>query len=468
MKKKNKHIDQIFSDQLKDQQINLSQDEMQAMFDQVKKPAIDELAKDMFDDFQMEVDEKMWQNVATHTTAKKQNKLAAIFSKFRIEPSPKDWEVLRKKLGALRLKEILNQFFRICFTAILILLSFWVNKNKSHQDLNSFEPKENLEQIMLNDIDNFINIDEDVSLANEKNVIISNPNTQNFKAPISDTLSGSKINHLSIIKLKPITDVSFSYVAPTPFIPEKTERNNKKIPIDCKFIPFPKKDHPFFIGVSYAFGNGSSNITSENQVFKDIRNSSDRNFVTQAVGLHVGYQSKRLQLSIGGAQENRNFESFYNHTVQIYDSIPVRDPNNQIIGYFYLNQRDSTYQTENRSQQTVVRIPLQLNYVLPVATRWSIILGGSFNFEHLKTNDNSMFINPNNGWLTSEKPSILTERQNFWSAGFNSGLNYRITSKFEFQSVLFMNRQINNKYETPDIKEIPYFWGVNLKLLYKL
>lgn len=465
MKKKNKHIDQIFSDLLKDQQINLSQDEMQEIFNQIKNPAIDELAKDLFNNFQMEVDEKMWQNVTAQTTAKKQNKLAALFSKFRIEPSPRDWDNLRTALGFLRFKKVLNNFFRICLTTILVFISFWINNTNSH-NLNNLEPTNIPEHSNFNNFGNSPNCYNDFSITHV-DITENDYFGQIIKATKSDTNIAIRSNKHSVIKLKPITDVDFSRVSQAEI--EKSIFTHQKIkPINCKYIPFPKKQSPFFVSAGYSFGNGNRNITTENQLLKDIRNGSDRNFVTQSAGLYVGYQSKRLQISIGGEQENRNFESFYNHTVQIYDSIPVMDPNNQIIGYFYLNQRDSTYQTENRSQQTVVRIPLQLNYIIPIGIRWGLLMGGNFNFEHLKKTDNSLFINPNNGWLTSKQPRVLSERQNLWSAGFNTGLNYRINSNFELQSVLFINRQMNNKYETPNIKEIPYFWGVNLKLLYKL
>lgn len=472
MKKIKKHIDQLFSDNLKDFPLEIPKEELKDMFDAVKTDTIDQLAKTSFENFELEVDSAMWANVQSQTK-KRRNKLSSIFSKFKIEPSPADWLRLNSALKWLRFKEQLHWFFKYFIISILVSIALnlgnhFTQPTENSAINNSASSKNNHSNQDLELLDSQHN-----NTTTQKKYYGAVPKNPSFFYPekmyekLSDAVK-IKLTNLFLIKIESKKIGEFFSVNDL----EKLKNDYLSMNIQEKqihpFIQFHNPKNIFSLSVHHTTAQGQSILKTENDFYKNIRQNSNRPFMVNNLGISLAAQIGQFQISLGSDHEKRNYQFEYNHTVKIYDSIPVKDPNEEIIGYFYINHRDSTYNHNEYFHQTIFRIPLHISYTIPINTRWNCHLGANLNYENFKKSTSQLFLNPTNGWLQVNQNNPIIERNHVLSTGLNTGVSLKINSKIAAQTSLLMHRQISNKFITQDYQEFPYIWGVNFKLNYKL
>ena len=196
-----------------------------------------------------------------------------------------------------------------------------------------------------------------------------------------------------------------------------------------------------------AFGpGGSSWEASQNNVapqFSELQStlqSLTRPFIRIGVGKNIGQWSISTDFDFTSIGSNAS----YNFNKQIFDSIPVLDPNGNIIGYFFNNFRDTAinYNTVGKISTSSINLMLERRFSLGPKSSLLVNLSGGYSM-NLSANGNAM--NPQSLYKMPLSKEILNNGNAQAGAGIRYA--YSLFSDAEIFGGFMLRRRFGNLYK---------------------
>lgn len=182
---------------------------------------------------------------------------------------------------------------------------------------------------------------------------------------------------------------------------------------------------PFSLGLH--IGGASNNYVADNnsQLGRIVNSSNENSFVASAE-FSANYKIKDFEINSGIGIKNISQSINYNITRQIFDSIPVFNPQGQIIGYFYTNFRDTAYTQIGISNLNYITLPIGITYNKEINPKSGLRFSANTTIHYLEfaTGD---YINPFNLFgMSVDQNRDLFRR---WNLGLGASVGYYYTIK---------------------------------------
>lgn len=254
--------------------------------------------------------------------------------------------------------------------------------------------------------------------------------------------------------------------------PDSTKINNdslkqakkEKKPKNGKEGSKPKLS-PFSIG--FNLGGASNSFTAdENSNFGRILNNGNQPALGFNALFSVNYAIKNFEINSGLGINSITNSGSYNYTHQTKDSIPVLDPMNNIIGYFYTNFRDTTHNFNIQSRFTSITLPIGVCYKIKLNDNSGLRLGVNTSINYL-VGASGEYINPFN--LFQLKVSDNKDLFRKWNIGLGGdmGYYYKINKQFTLEGSLNFNALANSIFDNRiGTANRPSSLGVNVGIRY--
>ena len=261
------------------------------------------------------------------------------------------------------------------------------------------------------------------------------PISQKEKSEINSSVIDEKLNDFRFAPFTPSSNKR-SILSNPPSL-EFSDNYTKELKLKNDVIPSKSKPSFFIEG-------GINTLTADVSLPNTTPNSP--------LGFHVrgGVSYKRLTLNSG--LEYNTFSYRTNKiTLQIYDSIPHIGINNDTIGWFKRNLRDTTVMRNLNSEVSISTIPLTVSFKPMSLGKWNLQVGLGLNFNFIETK--SIWAdNPNNGYtenLLANNPNLKTSFN--LGASLNTRLAYQITPLKELYLSLHFKENENALQTTSQI-----------------
>lgn len=509
MTKNKKHIDSIFKTGLKNLRFLVSQKDLEAIEQKTNQFENTEIETSNKLPIEIEINESDWLKTKEKLAHEKKsinfnNKLADSFKDFEIPISQNDWIAVQSKLYKSKKRKPILWFYSIAISLLLISMSWggyqWfkhdnsnsiskinsssnsnskntefgnnntsgnpkssINNNITKNDNNQQEIKPESNPTLLNsasEIPQTINVkspNKNPSLANLKSEIsstaLANNNKENEGPQVYDFDFNYSLRIATIRKLfykkAPIFDKEFI----TPVTP--------KIPIVKK----PKFN--IYIGLDNGISSFHSALNSNNPSgYNLIRKQSDQKTFAYTKGLSFGINTLKKQLQLSAQHAYFEQTSNYNLTYKIYDSIPVKDPNGKIIGYFLARGRDTSINETHQISRNLFNIHLSASEKWKINNKTNLLTGIGIAAQLHSLTKGSKILNPESLQLENMQVSNLSNRRLLLMPSFTIGIQHQLYKNLSIQANISSQYSINNLYKNNLIKEHPYQVTSSIKLLY--
>ena len=501
MTRNKKHIDLIFKNGLKNLRFLVSQKDLEAIEHKTNQFENTEVEISNKLPIEIEINESDWLKTQEKLAHEKKainfkNKLADSFQDFEIPVSQNDWNAVQSKLNKSKKRKPILWLYSIAISVLLISMSWggyqWLNRPipKSTTNSNNFEfgPKNssaNSHKSSDKNINNNESSQQEIKTKLSLSPINSAaelPHTKNIKSPIKNPISTShKPEILSIqtpnndkeYKISQIQDLDFNYS-----LKITTIRNPfyKQIPsLDLEFIPAITPKNPvikkpktnIYIGLENCISSFYSALNTNNPSgYNLIREQSDEKTFAYTKGLSLGISTLKKQLQLSAQHAHFKQTSNYNLTYKIYDSIPVKDPNGNIIGYFLARGRDTSINESHQISRHLFNIHLSASEKWKINNKTSLITGVGVAAQLHSLTKGSKILNPESLRLENIQVSHFNNRRLLLMPSFTIGLQHQLYKNISIQADICSQFSVNNLYKTNLIKEYPYQLTSSIKLLY--
>jgi hypothetical protein len=499
--KNKKHIDSIFKNGLKNLRFLVSQKDLDAIEHKTNQFENTEVEISNKLPIEIEINESDWLKTQEKLAHEKKainfkNKLADSFQDFEIPVSQNDWNAVQSKLNKSKKRKPILWLYSIAISVLLISMSWvgyqWLNRPipKSTTNSNNFEfgPK-NSSANNHNSSDNNISNSEikqqeikPESSSSPLNSATELPKTKNIKSPIKNLISTvqkpdiitlQKPNDFKGFNLSQTLDLDFNYS-----LKIATIRNPfyKPIPsLDLEFIPAITPKNPvikkpktnIYIGLENGISSFYSALNTNNPSgYNMTRKQSDDKTFAYTKGLSLGISTLKKQLQLSAQHAYFKQTSNYNLTYKIYDSIPVKDPNGKIIGYFLARGRDTTINETHQISRNLFNIHLSASEKWKINNKTKFLTGFGIAAQLHSLTKGSKILNPESLRLQTLQVSNLSNRRLLLMPSFTIGIQHQLYKNISIQADICSQFSVNNLYKTNLIKEYPYQITSSFKLLY--
>ncbi len=231
----------------------------------------------------------------------------------------------------------------------------------------------------------------------------------------------------------------------------------------------PKKLLPkFYIGINTQLAQSHRTLSNTNKpLYNSVRNNAEKPFTQLSIGFVTGVQKGKNEFQLGAQYTQQNWTSNYSYNYKIYDSLPLKDPNGNIIGYFLTRGRDTTINENQTIKISKIDIPFNYQYHQKLNSKTNLLLGfGGVLGINIKT-EGSKIINPVNNYLYPYKALSKNENNLSFSPQLNIGLQRNLNKNLLLQTNILGNYSATSRFKNQyGVKDFPYSVGLSLKLLY--
>lgn len=231
----------------------------------------------------------------------------------------------------------------------------------------------------------------------------------------------------------------------------------------------PKKILPkFYVGLNTQMAQTHRTLSNSNKpIYNTIRNNAEKPFTQLSIGFVTGILKGKNDFQLGAQYTQQNWTSSYLYNYRIYDSLPVRNPNGDIIGYFLTRGRDTTINESQTIKISKIDIPFTYQYQQRLNNKTNLLLGfGGVLGLNIKTEGKKM-INPLNNYLYPYKALSKNENKLSFSPQLNIGLQRNLNKNMLLQTNIFGNYSATSRFKNQfGVKDYPYSYGLNVKLLF--
>lgn len=524
MKKLRIHIDQLFNQKFKHFQLPVENTEFSEIKDQLNTPSSKE--QRLFEDFELPVSDEDWLITKNkldlflnqENKAPKDLNASELFGDFELQVTDSDWQSTKNKLQKNKRKKLvwwiwLNSFILLSIIGAGLYL-YNTNGNLIKKETtnivtngtNEIQKNSKVENQSQNSIQNNSEVKSEKSENNFENNNSANEITKpsySYKKQINNSLniptvgevSSSKkgINNPQTQKNEKVQNPVSSIVNNNPNTSEDFELNAQNIykilkPISTKgiqplsdwaLVNLPKilwvKDstkmkNKFPIGL-YVGTNSEIGISSRilpktnNSKYNEIRNSADKPFLQMTNGLSVALATKKSQWQTGINFTQYSYSSKYDFKYTIYDTIPVKDPNGNIIGYFFINPREAKVNESHVTTFKQINIPLNYSRKFSLNNKHQLLLGIGTQINYTLSSNTTGYLSPY--YLqTIQNNSIKYKTLNL-SSQFQIGTQSLISKSLIIQPSISSQFYMNSiQAKENKVRELPFQYGINIKLLY--
>jgi len=504
-----KHIDSIFKNGLKNLRFLVSQKDLEAIEQKTNQFENTEIETSNKLPIEIEINESDWLKTQEKLAHEKKsinfnNKLADSFKDFEIPVSQNDWNAVQSKLNKSKKRKPILWFYSIAISVLLISMSWggyqWLkhdnsnsvskinsnsNSNSKNTEFGSNNTLGDTNNSTDNNIANNVNIPKEIKPESSSSPLNSaseipqtinvkspnkNPSLANLKSEISSTAlannnkenEGSQVNGLDFNYSLRIATIRNPFYKKAPiFDKEFITQLTPKIPIVKK----PKFN--IYIGLDNGISSFHSALSSNNPSgYNLIRKQSDQKTFAYTKGLSFGINTLKKQLQLSAQHAYYEQTSNYNLTYKIYDSIPVKDPNGKIIGYFLARGRDTSINESHQISRHLFNIHLSASEKWKINNKTSLITGVGVAAQLHSLTKGSKILNPESLRLENIQVSHFNNRRLLLMPSFTIGLQHQLYKNISIQADICSQFSVNNLYKTNLIKEYPYQLTSSIKLLY--
>ena len=509
MTKNKKHIDSIFKNGLKNLRFLVSQKDLEAIEQKTNQFENTEIETSNKLPIEIEINESDWLKTQEKLAHEKKsinfnNKLADSFKDFEIPVSQNDWIAVQSKLYKSKKRKPILWFYSIAISLLLISMSWggyqWFkqdnsnsiskinsssNSNSKNTELGANNTSGNTNNSTDNNITSNGNIPQEIKPESSSSTLNSAselPQTISIKSPIKnpslvklkyDISSTALANNNKENEGPQVYDFDFNYSLRIATI---RKLFYKKAPIfDKEFItpvtpkiPIVKKPKfNIYIGLDNGISSFHSALNSNNPSgYNLIRKQSDQKTFAYTKGLSFGINTLKKQLQLSAQHAYFEQTSNYNLTYKIYDSIPVKDPNGKIIGYFLARGRDTSINETHQISRNLFNIHLSASEKWKINNKTKLLTGIGVAAQLHSLTKGVKILNPESLQLENIQVSNLSNRRLLLMPSFTIGIQHQLYKNLSIQANISSQYSINNLYKNHLIKEHPYQVTSSIKLLY--
>lgn len=266
--------------------------------------------------------------------------------------------------------------------------------------------------------------------------------------------------------IAPATAVKIPELPPVNAVdtPKKDSETKLKIP------PAKTKPYSLYIAAVNRIQTDYRSLSKDNHGFYNaIRNNGEQPSVSWTKGFEMALVQGKNMFSAGVLHNTRTIQTQYRYTYKVFDSIPVRNPQGQIIGYFLFNGKDTLINKNSENRISSVKIPFAYNRLIRLNSRLQMLAGASAMLSLNTGSKGDDILNPVNRQLYAYSSFSQMERKFNVYPGVQIGVQYAIGKHLEIQTGFGGEAALLSRFKDAfGAIERPYNAGINLKLLYKL
>lgn len=208
---------------------------------------------------------------------------------------------------------------------------------------------------------------------------------------------------------------------------------------------------------------------SNNAFYNAIRNNGEQPGFSWTKGIELGVMKGRNMFNTGLLHNSQDLQTHYRYKYKVYDSIPVRNPQGQIIGYFLFNGKDTLIDKKQTVRKSSVRIPFEYSRLVRVNNKMNLVCGMAAVLSIQTGSSGDGMLNPANRQLYPYETFKPMERRFNISPAVNFGLQYALGKHLELQGGISGSAALFSRFKNNfGASEYNYNTGINIKLLYKL
>ncbi|MCC6817845.1 MAG: hypothetical protein IT245_03000, partial [Bacteroidia bacterium] len=210
--------------------------------------------------------------------------------------------------------------------------------------------------------------------------------------------------------------------------------------------------------------------SSNNSIYNQIRNKSDKGFMQLAYGFEFGYKFKKDILSVGVLHTQQSWNSKYRYSYRIFDSLPVFDSGRvNVIGHFLVRGRDTMMDESSSIRISKIEIPFKYDRQMNINNKVNLLLGFGAVFGFNLSSKGDKILYPENRQLYYYHRWSNMERQLSISPTLSAGIQYKLSKQWLLQSDLNGRIYAQSRFKSSfGVGDFPYSFGFNIKLLYLL
>lgn len=496
-----------------------------------EQPNSDTTAGPDFSDFELEISDNDWlatkakldiekNTIATDTS------IANTFEDFAIEPDPEDWPITIEKLKKAKRRRVA---FWWLSTGILLLITgasafFALTDNTAHK--NAVSTQNTTADVSKNSTDlNTISSHEQAKTNTENPQQLAtdaqqNPlppeHTKNQKDPFQDrtperpsSVPGNPVKSSDpTLKTPEVTGNPATSVTPEtppakipaqqkngvilgqiktvppsepePVLTDKSAENNsdtkdsskKKPKVDDKTLTNPPKpgSHLYLALVNQIDYSYRLLPNSNNAIYNSIRNNADKGALQYTVGIEAGVLKDKNQMSAGINVTSLTWNSQYNYTYKLFDSIPVYDSGRtKIKGYLLFPKKDTTMNEARSVSITKIQLPFNYTHLFTLNDKLKLSTGISGILSYNINSKGDKMIAHENRQLYYYQRLKQYERSLNIAPAIQIGLMYQLQPKLMLAGSLGGSIQLRSRFKPAfGAREYNYSTGLNFKLIYLL
>lgn len=318
-----------------------------------------------------------------------------------------------------------------------------------------------------------VNLPEPVK-SKEPNTTIELPAQEPTKAIEPKSAQQQKDNFTlgSATKVNPIEPAAGKTSEQNADLPDsiKKGKKDKKNKEDIKKLIQPLKNPQLYLAmvnqVDYTYRLLPS---SNNATYNTIRNDADKGMIQYTGGIEVGVMAGKNQYSSGLNVTSQTWNSNYNYTYKLFDSIPFYDTGRVLKGYFLFPKKDTTMNESRSVTLTNIQLPISYNRLWDINERLRLSAGLSTILSYTVKAEGDKMISHENRQLYYYS-RLRNQEQSFNVApAVSFGLQYQLSSQFMLAGNLGGNISLRSRFKPSfGARDYSYSTGLNIKLIYLL
>lgn len=252
----------------------------------------------------------------------------------------------------------------------------------------------------------------------------------------------------------------------------ETKDSSKKKPKDDKKPNDPPKPgtHIYLALVNQVDYSDRILPGTNNSIYNDIRNNADKGSMHYTVGIEAGVLKDKYQMSTGFNFTKQTWNSQYNYTYKLFDSIPVYDSGRtRIKGYLLFPKKDTTMNEARSVSITKIQLPFNYTHLFTINDKLKLSTGISGIISYNIGTKGDKMISHENRQLYYYQRLKQYERPLNIAPSIQLGLMCQLQPKLMLSGSLAGSIQLRSRFKPAfGAREYNYSTGLNIKLIYLL
>ncbi|MDP2174868.1 MAG: hypothetical protein Q8K70_03050 [Bacteroidota bacterium] len=489
MSKKRIHIDQLFKNGLKHLSFLVSNKDLESI-DKKTEVYSDEKTnktKDKLDQFNFPITDLDWEQ--TFSKFQKE-KLAfepskSIFSKLdelELPITEVDWTQTKNKLANQKRRRV---FIWWKVASLLLILGLFaiiykLSISETTKQRNEISESVHLKSMTLNENINKNNPSKDINKSDKytlntiiKNNVTKPPFRNALKEPAFNGSSLTLISKNETIKIEENQDIEATnqlvLVGLSLFDIIYPNLNFDLVQTNTIVKPPTKTmKTQYFVGLNNALLTNQFKYDKNNDAnFNNLQQNADRNLLSWSKGINFGLIHKGFQHQISLSGQQINQKSNYQFKARIFDSLPVKDPSGNVIGYFLTRGRDTTLRENHQIKRNRIDFAFNTNKIWKMSSKINLVTGIGAQTSFTLNSKGSKTLDPQTIQINDYQFVKSNERKLGIHPMVYIGIQTSLSKNWILETALSSQYNILPVYKNNISNKInTYQSGIHLKILY--